>query len=570
MANLTVSGRDKEEVVITLVETTDVHGNFFPYNFITRKNWEGSLSRVATFIDLLRDERGRDNVILLDNGDILQGQPSAYYYNFIDTATVHPASRIYDFMGYDAATIGNHDVETGPDVYRRWIAQTHVPVLGANVVDAATGKPWLKPYTIINRNGIKVAVMGMLTPAIPAWLSENLWKGLLFKDMVEQAKEWVKLIKEREQPDAIVGLFHSGADFTRTTDGMMENASVYVAENVPGFDVVFFGHDHQVCCREVTNIAGERVWVLNPANNAVNVAVAELKFKGGKLMRTSGKIESMDAYAPSERFLNEFAAEFDAVKRFVDREIGENRTRLGTQAAYFGASAFMELLHRLQLEISGADISFAAPLSLNASIEEGPLRVADMFTLYKYENMLYTMRMSGSEIKNYLEKAYSLWCDDPASGAPEHLLRFQDENPTLQNNRLKNPSYNFDSAYGIDYTVDITRGDGDRITISGFSDGREFNPDSIYTVAVNSYRGNGGGDLLTDGAGIERGELKNRIVRATDKDLRFYLLRNIEKKGNVDVDFRANWKFVPEELSKRLAETDSMLLFGAGASQIQK
>lgn len=570
MANLTVAGREKDEVRLTLVETTDVHGNFFPYNFITRRNWEGSMARVCSFVDSLRNIRGKDNVILLDNGDILQGQPSAYYYNFIDTAAVHPASRIYDFMGYDAVTIGNHDVETGRDVYSRWIAQTNVPVLGANVVDVSSGKPWLKPYVIINRGGVKIAVLGLLTPAIPAWLPENLWKGLTFKDMVSEAELWVSEIKKHEKPDAIVGLFHSGADYTRITDGMMENASVYIAENVPGFDVVFFGHDHQVCCRELTNVAGEKVWVLNPANNAVNVAVAELVFASGKLKMVNGEIVSMTDYEPSEKFLSEFSAEFEAVRKFVDRQIGYNSKRLSTQEAYFGASEFMQLLHELQLEISGADVSFAAPLSFNASIEAGPLRVADMFTLYKYENLLYSMRMSGREIKNYLEKAYSLWCDDAVDGVPVHLLKFQDDNPTAQNNRLKNPSYNFDSAYGIDYTVDVTRDSGDRVRIDGFSDGRAFDLDSVYTVAVNSYRGNGGGHLLTEGAGIDRKDLKGRIVKATDKDLRYYLLQKIEKKGNVDVKFRRNWKFVPEDVARSLAEKDSLLLFGEGASQIQK
>lgn len=528
------------------------------------------MARVMTYVERLRKEKGDENVVLLDNGDILQGQPAAYYYNFIDTTSVHIADKVYDFMGYDAVTIGNHDVEAGPDVYKRWIKGTKAPVLGANVIDVHTGESWLKPYTVIERNGVKIAVLGLLTPAIPSWLSDNLWEGLMFEDMVESARCWVNIIREKEKPDAVVGLFHSGADSSRMTDGIMENASVYVAENVPGLDVVFLGHDHKVCCKELTNVAGEKVWVLNPANNAVNVAVAEFDFRDGKLTGVSGKIVDMAEYEPSEKFLNEFRDEFEAVKKFVDREIGTNKRRLSTQEAYFGASPFMQLLHQLQLEISGADVSFAAPFSFNASIEEGPLRVADMFTLYKYENMLYTMKMTGREIKNYLEKAYDLWCAEPAGGKPEHLLKFEENEPTPAKNRLKNPSYNFDSAYGIDYTVDITRGAGERISIKGFSDGRPFNEDSVYTVAVNSYRGNGGGDLLTEGAGIEHAKLKERIVKATDKDLRYYLLKNIEKKGNIDVEFRPNWKFVPEKLAEELVAVDRELLFGEGASEIQK
>ena len=134
---------------LKVIYTTDVHGNFFPYNFITRTPGNGSLARVSTYVDSLRNTLGHDKIILLDNGDILQGQPTAYYYNFIDTVTPHIVSRIYDYMGYDAASIGNHDIETGHSVYDRYRKQTHVPVLSANTILTATGKPYFPPYKII-------------------------------------------------------------------------------------------------------------------------------------------------------------------------------------------------------------------------------------------------------------------------------------------------------------------------------------------------------------------------------------------------------------------------------------
>ena len=180
------------EVRLKIVETSDVHGNFFPYNFITRAPWDGSMARVATFVDSLRSSDGPESVILLDNGDILQGQPTVYYYNFVDTASRHIASEIYDYMSYDAATIGNHDVETGHKVYDRWIEATGVPILGANVIDTATGLPYLKPYTIVERQGIRTAVIGMLTPGIPLWLPEPLWSGLRFEDITTSARKWVE------------------------------------------------------------------------------------------------------------------------------------------------------------------------------------------------------------------------------------------------------------------------------------------------------------------------------------------------------------------------------------------
>ena len=150
-----------KEVEIKIIETSDVHGNFFPYNFIERKEWNGSLARVYSYVKEQRKLYG-DNCILVDNGDILQGQPTAYYYNFIDTVSTHVVAEIQNFMGYAVGNMGNHDVETGHAVYDRWIKQCKFPVLGANIVDNATGKPYLKPYEIINRDGVKIAILGMI------------------------------------------------------------------------------------------------------------------------------------------------------------------------------------------------------------------------------------------------------------------------------------------------------------------------------------------------------------------------------------------------------------------------
>ena len=156
-----------KEVEIKIIETSDVHGNFFPYNFIERKEWNGSLARVYSYVQGAAQVIWRQ-LYLVDNGDILQGQPTAYYYNFIDTVSTHVVAEIQNFMGYAVGNMGNHDVETGHAVYDRWIKQCKFPVLGANIVDNATGKPYLKPYEIINRDGVKIAILGMITPAIPS------------------------------------------------------------------------------------------------------------------------------------------------------------------------------------------------------------------------------------------------------------------------------------------------------------------------------------------------------------------------------------------------------------------
>lgn len=551
---------DNNKVSLKIIETTDMHGNFFPYNFITRSPWGGSVARVTSFVDSVRNSAGEENVVLLDAGDILQGQPTVYYYNFIDTDTKHIASRIYDFLKYDAATIGNHDVETGHNVYDRWIADTSVPVLGANVIDTSTGKPYLQPYKIINKNGVRIAVLGLITPAIPAWLPENLWSGLQFEDMEQCAGKWIKIIKEQEKPDLIVGLFHSGNDYSRQTGDYHENASLQIAKTIPGFDIVFSGHDHRIFNKVVSNAEGDSVVVLNPANNANAIAMVNVEFsrddKGDWKKETiSGNIYPIENINPSSRYMTEFIDSYKTINEFVSRQIGTATGDFCSIDAFFGSSPFIDLIHRLQLDITGADISFAAPLSQDAVIKSGPVRVSDMFNLYKYENLLYTMRMSGQEIKDYLEESYSIWIDTPES---EHLLLFSADNPNYHH--FKNPSYNFDSAAGILYTVDITKPKGERVIIKSLADGKPFDLGKEYSVAVNSYRGNGGGDLMTKGAKIPHSELASRIISSTDQDLRYYMLNEIQKKGELKPDTLDNWKFIPEDIAKPLIEKDKAIL----------
>lgn len=557
----------QEKVVkLKIVETSDVHGNFYPYDFVRRQPSAGSLARVYTWVQQERRRFG-DNLILLDNGDILQGQPSAYYYNYIDTVSPHLTAEMLNFMAYDAGNMGNHDIETGRAVFDRWTGDCRFPVLGANILDTATGKTHLKPYVVLEREGVKIAVLGMITPAIPMWLSENLWPGLRFEDMEAAARKWIPFIREQEKPDVIIGLFHAGKNAVWMGGKYRDNASVEVASRVPGFDVVLAGHDHARACFKVANEAGDSVLVVNPANNAVTVGDVEitLTLRGGKVTDklVEGRLTDVGALEPSPEFMQHFAGQYDAIQAFVSKKIGRFTQPISTRPAYFGPSAFVDLIHRLQLEIGKAEISLAAPLSFDARIEAGDIYVSDMFNLYKYENMLYTMSLSGKEIRGALEMSYALWTNQMHSpGDPLLLLRESSVSGAEERTFFQHPSYNFDSAAGIIYTVDVTRPAGQKVTILSMADGTPFDENRMYKVAVNSYRGNGGGELLTKGAGISQEELKSRILFSTDKDLRYYLMQYIEQRQIVTPRSLDQWKFIPANWVKPAAERDYKKLFG--------
>lgn len=550
------------EVKLKLIETSDIHGNFFPYNFITQQDWKGSFARVYSYAQQERQTYG-DNLLLMDNGDILQGQPSAYYYNFMDTVSTHITAAMMNYMGFVIGNMGNHDVEAGHAVYDRWISQCQFPVLGANIIRTSDEQPYLKPYEIIEREGVKIAVLGMITPAIPTWLPETLWKGLYFADMEQTARKWMPIIQEKEKPDIIIGLFHAGKEARTVAGKYREDASAEIAERIPGFDIIMMGHDHRRFCGKIANAQGDSVLLINPANNGRTVGDVEitLTLDGDKVIRKSiqGKLADIDKLEPSPDFMKQFTPQYQAVEAFVSEKVGTFTETISTRPAYFGPSAFIDFIHSLQLDLTGADISFAAPLSFDAVIKEGDIHISDMFNLYKYENMLYTMELTGKEIKGFLEESYAIWTNQMKS-ADDHVLLLT-ERKDGNGYTFTNPSFNFDSAAGIIYTVDVTKPAGQKVSIQSLANGEPFDLNRTYRVALNSYRGNGGGELLTKGAGIPQDQLKDRIISATEKDLRYYMIQYIREKKTLSPQPLNQWKMIPEDWTEKAAERDARLLF---------
>lgn len=558
------SGNEDKSIVI--VQTTDIHGTIFPYDFINDKPIDHSLASVATYVKELRTEYP-EGTILLDNGDYFQGQPAVYYYNYEDTSSMNVGAEVLNYLNYDAITIGNHDIECGHPVYDKLRKELNAPWLAANVINTATGEPYFKPYAIIERGGIKVAVLGLTTPAIPSWLPEDIWRGMEFEDMIESATKWEKIIREKEQPDLLIGMFHSGINFEYNNETAEtfknENATMLVAKNVPGFDIILAGHDHKAFLDKVVNITGDTVVVIDPMSHARAVASIKVAFKFNSKSNTWDKsilpsIIEMKDYEPDQEFLTKFKTNYEEIKSYVSKQIGEVSTSMKTKEAYFGNSTFIDFIHKVQLEYSKADLSFSAPLSFENTIEKGPIYVRDLFKLYKYENLLYTMALTGREIDGFLEYSYGQWLNKMKSEADHLLLVEKDTNGKYN---LINRYYNFSSASGIEYVVDVKRPDGERVHILGFSNGNHFFQDSTYSVALNSYRGNGGGGHLTLGAGIEQEELPKRIIKSSEHDLRFIIMEYIKTNEIVSPKKGTNWRIIPENYYEKGKLKDYRLLF---------
>ena len=572
---LPASGKGSKTVKLKVIETSDVHGHFFPWDFMEGRPIKGTLVRANSYITRQRQAMGNDRLLLIDNGDILQGQPCVYWSNYVMPEDENLAAQVVNYMQYDAETVGNHDIEPGHKVYDKWIREVRCPLLGANIVHEdkknAEAKPkniytGLQPYSVHYVDGAKIVVLGMLTPAIPNWLNRSIWKGIEFEEMVSCAKKWVKYIQENEKPDLLFGLFHSGFNGGIHTPDYDEDATEAVAKEVPGFDIIFFGHDHMLHNEWVTNCEGKKVLCIDPSCYVKYIAEADitLKYKDDKLVskQIKGKLVNVENETIDEQMLQHFQPKIDEVKAYVARKIGRFEHPVYSREGFFGNSAFTDLIHNLQLKISGADVSFNAPLAFDNVIQAGEVTQADMFKLYRFENLMFVLRMTGEEIHKYLEFSYSLWANTMTSPDDHALLLNDASKYDQQRTGFMNYTFNFDSAAGIDYVVDLTKPVGQKVNILQMTNGEPFDESKWYKVVMNSYRANGGGELLTRGAGIPQDSLESRVLFHTDMDQRHYLTEKIHEMGSIDPQPNHNWRFVPEAWARPALERDYKQLFG--------
>ncbi len=519
------------EYQVTVCATTDVHGAYFDSLYVDNMANSTSLANVSSYLKGLRASGVQP--ILIDVGDNLQGDNAAYYFNYVATDVPHLMPRLMEYLGYDAVIVGNHDIETGHSVYDRITSELRVPYLAANAAcdrdengvadmdedpkNKLVSDSYFLPYCIIDRGGVKVAVVGMTNANIKSWLSDSYWNGMDFQMIHDIAQGLIDKIVAKERPPLVVLAVHSG---TGTDLPDRENEALYLASTLEHVDLVLNGHDHRPLAKEVENPAGSVV-LLNEGMKAKYVGQADftLRVKNGKLIERNVdyKLVPMDQYPVDSAYAATFRDDFLAVKDFATRPIGRVSDNIFLADALDGPSSYINLLHTVQLGASGADISFAAPLSNSGVVPKGVIEFQDLTSIYRFENTLYVVGMTGRQIKDYLEYSYDSWVS--RTGA----------------------TYNWDSADGIIYEVSRSAPKGERVNIISMSDGTPFELDKTYKVAMTSYRASGGGDLLTLGAGIDPDSL---VVYDKMKDIRSLVGDYISEQGEIEPKVSTNWKFV--------------------------
>lgn len=560
-------GTKDGEYQIHILTSNDIHGTYFDSTYVDGRT-QNSMLAANYYVDSLRSAVGRENVILLDAGDFLQGNNAAYYYNYVETGVPHIFSRMVDYMDYDAIAWGNHDVETGHSVYDRIAKEIEgygIPFLGGNAIRNDDGKPYFPAYTILNKNGLKIAVLGYNNANIKAWLDESIWSGMHFESLLPMVQKDVDTVIAKEKPHAVIVVVHSG---TGEGDGsILESQGLDLYNSLKGVDILVCAHDHRPFVTDNGSIA-----LLNSGSHSRNLGhgILDITVKNGKVVSksvSSGLIPIRKEKAdPQMRAA--FQKDYEAVKAFTLKEVGELKADLNLSDAFAGMSDYLNLIHTVSLGCEPAQLSIAAPLTQHGVIKAGKLVYNDLFTLYQYENQLFVVKMSGKEVKDFLEASYDLWIRT-AQRPTDHVLNIRNSPDTrtgLERWSFVNASFNFDSMAGLNYTVDVTKPAGSRISISSLADGTPFDPAATYNVAMTSYRASGGGGTM-DKIGVDTDKIDERVVKKYP-EIRDMIYEYLKKNGAIDPavigdpKVIGHWEFVPDKIASPAVARDMRLLFG--------
>lgn len=531
--------------------TTDIHGNYFVGDLGVRHKGHGGLPAVFSLVSQTLTQ-GEDAVLLLDGGDLLQGDLPAFCQNYLQPAEKRgrEVARMMNYIGYDAAVVGNHDIEAGKEVVETFAHNCGFPVLAANIVDEATGEPAFEPYAVFRRGGWNVAVVGFCTNAIPLWVPRDKWEGLRFEDMVESALYWIPYIRETVRPDLLIGVIHSGLEGGIDYKGYRENEVRHMVETVGGMDVVLYGHDHHANLQTYIDPTGSHILCVNPGcsiHGVADVVVTGNETEGqpphiAALIHDTRRLRDQATLDYSIQFRNEFKA----VKERTEMVVGHINSDITVSDAFFGSSAYVDFMQQVMLEVSGADVAFAAPLYFNGHVPAGDLTLAKLAGLYHLDDRLFVLHMTGDEIRRYLERSYAAWVAGMSS--PDDSL-FLLVNTDEKKNQwfFQNYLCNFDSAAGLRYTVDVTKPSGERVLIGSMADGTPFQLDHVYRVCMTGYRASGGGELITKGAGINKSELDGRIERKLQGYILDALTSYFQTHSEVSPSPQHLWSFVPSD-----------------------
>jgi len=521
---------------LIVAATTDVHGYIRGWDYYANApDSLRGLARAATIIDSLRKVAPLYPVVV-DAGDFLQGNPLAYVAARVDTQMPHPVIAAMNAIGYDAVVIGNHEFNYGLPALQRAMRQADFSMLAANVY-TTDGKPRFRGWAVSTRQGIKIAIVGATTPGSMLWDRDNLAGQLIIRDIVPDVRTAVREARDAGAAVVIV-VVHSGLNEPSSYDTVAthvpsENVAARLAREVPGIDLLVYGHSH----KEMADTVIGTTLLMQPKNWATSVAIAHLGMqrRNGRWHVVSKRSRLVAAVHHREQPVVAAVTQegHRATIAYATAPIGATPVAWRADSARVVDTPLIDFILEVERRAAGAQLASTAAFSLEASLAAGPITVARLSALYPYDNTLRAVRISGAQLRAYLEQSarYYRRNADGSVGVDPDI-----------------PGFNYDIVAGVDYTIDVSKPFGERITTLEFG-GRPVAPTDTFTMALNNYRQTGGGGfaMLRDAP----------VVYDRQLEIRQLLIDEVRRKGTLLPSdyFHPNWRIVPEAAISRLLKT---------------
>ena len=539
-----------ETVRITLLATTDLHGNIYPYDYFTAQPSARGLAKISKLVEAVRARKS--NTILIDCGDVIQGAPlETVYQHYLKNGsaplgialrgplTADPMMLAMNAMKYDAIALGNHEFNYGLKNLDKARGDAHFPWLSANtiVVDGSKNRPF-DEYAIKQIGEVKVAIIGVTTPSIPMWESAANYKGYKFLPVEETVARVAGEVRAKHHPDLVIVAAHSGLGRDLQTgapdrNGVAgENAMYDVAAHVKGIDAIVFGHTHnQLASAEIAGVL-----LMQPKNWGMSLGRMDftLSKDSGKwvVISKTSRVIPVSADGPVDDEMIRMANPYqDATERYLNVPVSSSKSDLSSAYARVEDTAILDAIQQVQLAEAKADVSFASAFNTQVRIPAGPVSVRQIAALYIYDNTLVALEGNGRMVREALENAarYYLPCPTDCSIGP--LID------------KKMPGFNYDMAQGVEYEVDVSRAPGDRIRNLRWH-GSPLAGEQPLRIAVNNYRagGSAGYTIFRDA----------KVLWRSTEEIRDMIIRYYSNGKTLPTEADRNWKVIPIAAAREL------------------
>jgi len=539
--SLTLATIVSAATTITILQTSDMHGRIYPHDYALDANdKDAGFAKIKVLVD--KERSVNPNVILIDCGDTIQDN-SAELFNDLP---VHPMISAMNMMNYDVWALGNHEFNFELSFLEKNIKAFNGAVLSANIYKKGTSERWVQPYNIFKKQGVRVAVVGMIPPAIPTWESATPqhYEGLAFTDPMKETEKVVTELAGKY--DVLIGAYHIGPKGEPGYDGLEE-----IARKFPQFDVLFAGHAHAKYNKEINGVKiiepGQYGWALAKAD--IEVIMEGDSYKVSSISTVN--IESKEI-KPDQNILDKFkfvheesVADANLVVGKIGKDFVENVDYITGKAevttmptSQLFDSAIIDLINDVQMHFTGADVSSAALFNVGSNLKAGDFKKKDVAYIYKYPNTLIGLNITGENLKKYMEWSAAYY----NTHKPGDL--------TISFNE-KIRGYNYDMFSGVTYEIDLSKEAGNRV-INAEIRGKALDFKKTYKLAVNNYRF---GTLIKLGLVTDENKYYDSVAKYSDvpdgriRDLIIKYTKET-KNGTLNPTVDYNWKLVGFSIDK--------------------